>query len=239
MAARPILEAYGVTMRFEGVTALENVDFQLGARELRCLIGPNGAGKSTFFKCVTGLHVPTEGQVHILGHETTGMPPHWIAGLGVGIKTQVPSVMQELTARENIWLAARRRNPARVANRIAADTLDRLELGDIADATLATLAHGKRQLVEFGIVLAGQPKLILLDEPAAGLTADEVERAIGIIREMNETAAMVIVEHDMHFVRAIADTITVFHRGRVLMEAHVDTVMNDPTVRDVYLGKQQ
>ncbi|MCB0066621.1 MAG: ATP-binding cassette domain-containing protein, partial [Caldilineaceae bacterium] len=201
--------------------------------------GPNGAGKSTFFKCLTGMLRPTEGDIRIRGVDCVGAHPHQIAGLGVGIKTQVPSVMNGLTVRENVWIAARRRNGTRAANRIVTETLDRIGILDSADDLVGNLAHGRRQLVEFGTVLAGNPWLILLDEPAAGLTAEEAERAVEIITEMNERAAIVVVEHDMHFIRQLANTVTVLHQGRILTEGHVDTVLNDPVVRDVYLGKSK
>jgi branched-chain amino acid transport system ATP-binding protein len=234
-----VVEAENVTVRFGGVTALDRVSFALAKNELRCLIGPNGAGKSTFFKCVTGQIRPTEGQVYIRGEETTGRNVHDIARLGVGIKTQVPSVMNGLSARENIWLSARRSLTGRAADKRTAEVLERLKLGSVAGSIVATLAHGQRQLVELGIVLAGKPWLILLDEPAAGLTGDEVARMVEVIREMNRDASLIIVEHDMHFIRTIAKTVTVFNQGRVLTEAPVEQVLNDPVVRDVYLGKKR
>ena len=237
MARDTVVETQGLTVRFGGVTALDRVTVSIADKELRCLIGPNGAGKSTFFKCVTGLLKPSEGTIHIRGEDTTGWNPHEIARLGVGIKTQVPSVMNGLSARENIWLAARRRASTKEADRTVAEVLERLKLGGIAAAEVATLAHGQRQLVELGIVLAGRPWLILLDEPAAGLTGEEVQRMAEVIREMNREASLVIVEHDMHFIRSIARIVTVFHQGRVLLEAPVDEVMANQKVRDVYLGK--
>ena len=225
-------------MRFGGVVAVDHVDFVVKERELRCLIGPNGAGKSTFFRCVTGLLRPTEGQVFMRGEETTGLPPHAIAALGVGVKTQVPSVMDGLTARENVWLAARSHLPAAQADRRTQEVVERLALGRIASSRLDRLAHGERQQVELGIVAAADPWLVLLDEPAAGMSAGEVERMTEVIHEMNRTAAVVIVEHDMQFIRSIASRVTVFHQGAVLMEDHVDRVMADATVRDVYLGRK-
>ena len=225
-------------MRFGGVVAVDHVDFVVKERELRCLIGPNGAGKSTFFRCVTGLLRPTEGQVFMRGEETTGLPPYAIAALGVGVKTQVPSVMDGLTARENVWLAARSHLPAAQADRRTQEVVERLVLGRIASSRLDRLAHGERQQVELGIVAAADPWLVLLDEPAAGMSAGEVERMTEVIHEMNRTAAVVIVEHDMQFIRSIASRVTVFHRGAVLMEDHVDRVMADATVRDVYLGRK-
>ena len=233
-----VLETQDLTMRFGGVVASDNVNFKLNARELRCLIGPNGAGKSTFFKCVTGLLTPTSGQVYMRGDDVTGWAPHQIASLGVGIKTQVPSVMDGLSAFENIWLSARRFLGTTEANRKADEVITRLSIGSIARAELGRLAHGERQRVELGIVMAGDPWLVLLDEPAAGMTAEDVERMTQIIHEMLKSAAVIIVEHDMQFIRSIASTVTVFHQGAVLMEDHVDRVMADPTVRNVYLGKK-
>ncbi len=236
--AETVLETVGLTVRFGGVVAVDHVDFTLKERELRCLIGPNGAGKSTFFRCVTGLLRPTEGQVFMRGEETTSWPVHAVAALGVGVKTRVPSVMDGLTARENVWLSARSHLSAAQAEHRTREVIDRLALGRIAHSTLARLAHGERQQVELGIVAAGDPWLVLLDEPAAGMSAGDVERMIEVIHEMNRTAAVVIVEHDMQFIRSIASRVTVFHRGAVLMEDHVDRVMTDPTVRDVYLGRR-
>lgn len=236
--AEIVLETQALTMRFGGVTAADNVNFKLRARELRCLIGPNGAGKSTFFKCVTGLQTPTEGQVFMRGHETTHWMPHQIASLGVGIKMQTPSVMDNLNVFENIWLAARRFYPSDEAGRKTTEMIERLALGPIARSNLGQLAHGERQRVELGLVAVADPWLVLLDEPAAGMSAEDVERMTGIIRELNKTAAIVIVEHDMQFIRSIAEQVTVFHQGAVLMEDHVDRVMADPQVRNVYLGKK-
>ncbi len=236
--AEIILETQGLTMRFGGVVASNNVDFKLREKELRCLIGPNGAGKSTFFKCVTGLQTPTEGEIYMQGVETTRWMPHQIASLGVGIKTQTPNVMDSLSVFENIWLAARRFHAPQQANRKTQEIIERLALGSIARDDLGQLAHGERQRVELGLVAVGDPWLVLLDEPAAGMSAEDVERMTEIIHELNKTAAIIIVEHDMQFIRSIAEVVTVFHQGKVLLEDHVDRVMSDPTVRNVYLGKK-
>jgi ABC-type uncharacterized transport system ATPase subunit len=225
-------------MRFGGVTAVDNVDFKLSRKELRCLIGPNGAGKTTFFKCLTGMLRPSAGEVFIDGQETTGWDSRFVARLGVGIKTQVPSVMDGLSVRENIWLAAYRVTGRKEAGRLAAEAIERLGLGDIARASVGQLAHGERQRVELGIVVASRPWLVLLDEPAAGMTGQEVERMADIIREINRDAALIVVEHDMQFIRSIAARVTVFVQGAVLMEDDVEAVMSDPRVRDVYLGKK-
>jgi ABC-type uncharacterized transport system ATPase subunit len=224
-------------MRFGGVVAVDNVDFQLEERELRCLIGPNGAGKSTFFKCLAGMLKPTSGEIYLHDEETTGWDPHRIAAIGVGTKTQVPSVMDGLTVRENIWMSAFRHQSRKQARHITEETIDRLRLGDIANTDLGVLAHGERQRVELAIVVAGEPWLILLDEPAAGMTGDEVEQMRAMIEELNRRASIIIVEHDMQFIQSIARKVTVFYRGAVLIEDDVNVVMTDQRVRDVYLGK--
>lgn len=233
-----VLETSGLTMRFGGVTASDNVNFKLKARELRCLIGPNGAGKSTFFKCVTGLLTPTEGHVYMRGQEVTGWQPHQIASLGVGIKTQTPNVMDALSVHENVWLAARRFYNIAEARDRADAIIERLTLSAIARTQLGQLAHGERQRVELGIVAVADPWLVLLDEPAAGMSAQDVDRMTEIIHELTRFAAVVIVEHDMQFIRSIAQTVTVLHQGAVLMEDNVERVMSDPQVRAVYLGKK-
>ncbi len=239
MSSEIVVEARDLTVRFDGVVALDAVNLKLQKNELRCLIGPNGAGKSTFFKCLAGMQVPTSGEMIVQGEVTSGYDPFRVARLGIGIKTQVPSVMDGLSVHENIWLAARRTQGIRQANRVVADILERLKLGDLASHEVSTLAHGQRQIVELGIVLAGDPWLVLLDEPAAGLTGEEVERMVGVIKEINEYATLIVVEHDMQFIRQIAKMVTVFHQGRVLIEEDVDTVLSDPIVRDVYLGKRR
>ncbi len=236
--AEVVLETNGLTMRFGGVVAADHIDFALKARELRCLIGPNGAGKSTFFKCVTGLLSPSEGQVFMRGQETTGWHPHEIASLGVGIKTQVPNVMDGLSVFENIWIAARRFVQADEANQRTGEIIDRLALGPIARTDLGRLAHGERQRVELGMVVVADPWLVLLDEPAAGMSATDIERMSAIIDDITRRAAVIVVEHDMQFIRSIAEKVTVFHQGAILVEDHVEAVMSDPLVRDVYLGKK-
>ncbi|HEY4042765.1 MAG TPA: ABC transporter ATP-binding protein [Rhodopila sp.] len=233
-----LLEARGVTMRFGGVTAVQSVDLTLSEVELRCLIGPNGAGKSTFFKILTGQLIPTEGTIRFRGENITGANPHAIARLGVGIKTQVPNVFNGLSVRENVFIGAARRKSMNRARKIVTETLARLQLDAIADRIVGQLAHGQRQWVEIATVLAQEPDLILLDEPAAGMNHAEVQRTAELIREINRTHALVVVEHDMQFIRMIAKTVTVFNQGRVLIEDDVTHVLADQRVRDVYLGKQ-
>ena len=231
-----VLETRGLSMHFGGVRAVDRVDFALREKELRCLIGPNGAGKSTFFKCLTGQLRPSAGEVVIRDVHVAGREPHEVAALGVGIKTQVPSVFDGLDVEENIWLSARRwHGPAR-ARSLTAETLERLRLGEIRRRLVGRLAHGQRQWVELGMVVAAEPWLVLLDEPAAGMTHEETVRTAELIREINRTATLIVVEHDMQFIRMISALVTLFHEGRVLMEDTMEAIAADPKAREVYLG---
>lgn len=234
----PLLETTDLTMRFGGVVAVDRVAFTLQEVELRCVIGPNGAGKSTFFKCLTGQLRPSGGDVLFRGKSVAGSPTHAIARRGVGIKTQVPNVFDGLTARENVWIAASKVAPGRIAERRADEAMERVGIAAIARRLVGQLAHGQRQLVELAMVIAPEPDLILLDEPAAGMTDEEVDRLVGLIAELNRRHALVVVEHDMQFIRRIAKTVTVFHQGAVLIEGNVADILANDQVRDVYLGKQ-
>ncbi|MBI3530093.1 MAG: ATP-binding cassette domain-containing protein [Betaproteobacteria bacterium] len=235
-----VVETQELTMRFGGVTAVDGVDFSLQERELRCLIGPNGAGKSTFFKCLTGQYALTSGngRVIIRGTDVTGWSTHDIVRLGVGIKTQVPSVMNGLTVQENLWLSARRvhgwAGAAGAVEQISAE----LQLGDQLRQLVGELSHGQRQMIEIGIVLIQHPWLVLLDEPAAGMTGNEVDRLIGVIQRINLTASVIVVDHDMEFVRMLGSRVTVFHQGSILLEGPAEKVLVDPAVREVYIGNR-
>jgi branched-chain amino acid transport system ATP-binding protein len=239
MRGEIVLEARNLSMHFGGVKAVDRVNFNLWENELRCLIGPNGAGKSTFFKCLTGQLTPTEGDVVIRDFTATGRQPHEVARLGVGIKTQVPNVFDGLSVEENISLSARKWHEAPRARALTAATLERLRLGDIRHDLAGRLAHGQRQWVELGMVVAAEPWLVLLDEPAAGMTHEETERTAELIREINQNATMIVVEHDMQFIRMISKKVTVFHEGRILIEDNMDVVSADPRVREVYLGHRR
>jgi ABC-type uncharacterized transport system ATPase subunit len=236
--AGPLLQTRELSMHFGGVRAVRNVDFTLAEGELRCLIGPNGAGKSTFFKMLTGQLEPSHGQVLFRGNDISHAHAHQIARLGIGIKTQVPSVFDGLTVRENIWLAASRLHAGNRAGRVVDEMLERLGLTGLAQRLVGQLAHGQRQWVELGLVLSTDPQLILLDEPAAGMTHDEVFRTAELVREINRSKALIVVEHDMQFIRMIAKQVTVFNQGSVLVEDTVESIMRNPQVRDIYLGKQ-
>ena len=238
--SEPVVETHDLSVRFGGVLAVNNVSFSLRDRELRCLIGPNGAGKSTFFRSVTGQvrGGQSSGRVLIRGHDVTGWSTHHIMRLGIGVKTQVPSVMSGLTVEENLWLSARRAHGRDGAEAAVDEIVAELGLENIARRQVSELSHGQRQLVEIGIVLANRPWLVLLDEPAAGITDQETERLVRIIRRINQTATMIVVDHDMHFVRMLDARITVFHQGAILVEGRGDEVLADARVREVYLGSR-
>ena len=240
MTATALLETKGLTMRFGGVVAVDHVDFTLQEVELRCVIGPNGAGKSTFFKCLTGQirldH--THGRVFIRGQDVTGWRAYEIVRLGVGIKTQVPSVMNGLNVEENLWLSARRVNDREATRAIVAEVMAQVALEAIARRLVGELAHGQRQLVEIGLVLAQRPWLLLLDEPAAGITGAEADQLVRIIHEVNQKATIIVVDHDMQFVRMLGAKVTVMHQGAILREGPVDEVLADPLVREVYIGSR-
>jgi ABC-type uncharacterized transport system ATPase subunit len=232
-----LLATQDLTMRFGGVLAVDSVSLTVAEGELRCLIGPNGAGKSTFFKCLTGQLRPTSGRIFWRGVDVTNRDTYAIARLGIGIKTQVPSLFDGLDVREGITLALRRRHGESHARSRTEIVLEQLGIAHLADRRVGLLAHGQRQLVELAMVVAPEPDLIILDEPTAGMSGDETLAAVEVIRTLNRSHAIVVVEHDMQFIRAIAETVTVFHQGRVLIEDSAANVFADPRVRDVYLGK--
>ena len=236
-----VLDTRDLSMRFGGVQAVNNVNFSLRDRELRCLIGPNGAGKSTFFKCLTGqIRLdPSHGRVFIRGQDVSGWRAYEIVRLGVGIKTQVPSVMNGLNVEENLFLSARRVHPNRASAETAVEeVMQQVSLQRIARRLVGELAHGQRQLVEIGLVLAQRPWLLLLDEPAAGITGAEADQLVRIIHEVNEKSTVVVVDHDMQFVRMLGGKVTVLHQGAILREGPVDEVLADAKVREVYIGSR-
>jgi branched-chain amino acid transport system ATP-binding protein len=233
-----ILETRSLEKRFGGVRALASVSFGIERGELRCLIGPNGAGKSTFFKLLTGQIQPTAGSILFEGEDITDAAPHEIGRLGIGIKNQVQDVFNGLSVAENLYLAASPTRARRQATGHARALAARLGLEDLLDAPVGTLAHGQRQWVEIAMVVARAPKLVLLDEPSAGMTSEETRRTAELIREVNRTASLIVVEHDMQFIRQIAHKVTVFHQGGILLEDSFARVVADPVVRDVYLGRR-
>ena len=232
------LEVRGVSKRFGGVTALADVTLAFSPRQASCIIGPNGAGKSTLFGLLTGYHPVTAGTVLLNGEDITRLGPHRRARRGLGIKMQVPSVYGALATRENLWLAAFAACGDRAAaQRRAARMLARLGLAEAADLPAGALAHGQRQWLEIGMVLATGPSVILLDEPTAGMTRDETEQTTQLIARLASRATVVVVEHDMEFVRRLDAPITVLHMGELFTQGSFDELSRDERVLNIYLGR--
>ena len=237
--AGELLEVRGVSKRFGGVTALEDVTLQFAPREASCIIGPNGAGKSTLFGVLTGYHPVTAGSILLNGEDITRLGPHRRARLGLGIKMQVPSVYGALTTLENLWLAAYAACGAReAAHRRAGQILARLGLSEAAIRPAGSLAHGQLQWLEIGMVLATEPSVILLDEPTAGMTRDETEQTTQLIARLAGHATVVVVEHDMEFVRRLDAPITVLHMGELFTQGSFDELSRDERVLNIYLGRR-
>jgi ABC-type uncharacterized transport system ATPase subunit len=234
----PLIEVRNLSKRFGGVVALSSVTFSLGENEHCCVIGPNGAGKSTFFKCLIGQIQPTEGDISFKGEPIRGLLPHQIARKGIGIKTQVPNVFDGLSAFENVRLALQRVCSGAELRYRLEEIVSTMHLSEVVHQTTGKLAHGHRQLVELAMVVAQRPSLILLDEPAAGMTKAESARLAALIKSLSACYSVIVVEHDMQFIKLIGGRVTVFNRGEILADADVDVVLNDRRVRDVYLGKQ-
>ncbi|WFU80371.1 ABC transporter ATP-binding protein [Bradyrhizobium sp. CIAT3101] len=241
MSGSPILATRGLVKRFGGVAAVDGVDLDVAAGEIRCLIGPNGAGKSTLFKCLTHQHQPTSGHVLFEGRDLQGLATHRIARLGIAIKNQIPSVYANLDVRENIRLAALRRSPAkRELERVVDGVLAEIGFDScLARQSTVKLSHAHRQWCELGMLLATDPRLALLDEPTAGMTRDEMLRTVDIIKRLNARATVIVVEHDLEFITRLAQRVTVLHRGKVLVEDTMDKIEANETVRDIYLGRKK
>ena len=243
-----LLEVSGVSVSFDGFKAINNLSMQIGEPELRAVIGPNGAGKTTFMDIVTGKTRPDEGYV-IWGERSVsllGMSESQIAQAGIGRKFQKPTVFEAQTVRENIVMSLK--NPRRpidlLLRRAAADTEARVheisnEIGltEVLDRTSGELSHGQKQWLEIGMLLAQDPRLLLVDEPAAGMSPSEREHTTSLLVRAAKTRAVVVVEHDMEFVRRLNCKVTVLHQGSVLAEGPLDHVMKNKDVIDVYLGR--
>jgi urea ABC transporter ATP-binding protein UrtD len=239
-----ILSVRALRRRFAGLEALDRLDLSVRPGELLAIIGPNGAGKSTLFNVVTGLLPPTAGTVEFDGRDVTGLPPHRIARLGIGRKFQVPNVFEGLPVRQNLVVASRGRDGLRgLVGHDRADperieeVLRRLRLDEKADLPASELSHGERQWLEIGAVLVSDPRLLLLDEPTAGMTMRETRMTEDLLRTLSEGHTIVVIEHNIRFVREVARRVVVMHRGRVLADGPISQIERDERVRDVYLGR--
>jgi urea transport system ATP-binding protein len=240
------LELNDVSVSFNGFKAVNGLSLSVEKGELRCLIGPNGAGKTTALDLICGKTVPTSGSIRFKGAEVSKLDDYQIARTGVGRKFQVPSVFRQLTVRENLEVAYCKRNGVlanlfRWARSADSDGLDKLAefvgLSDALDVPAGHLSHGQTQWLEIALLLAQDAELILLDEPTAGMTAQETQKTADICNRLKGKHTIIVVEHDMGFVKAIGDIISVMHQGKLLAEGPVAQVENDPKVKQVYLGK--
>jgi urea transport system ATP-binding protein len=242
-----ILEIKDLTVSFEGFKALNQLNFSMNLGELRTIIGPNGAGKTTFLDVITGKVQPTEGNVFFAGRNLAKIPEHAIARSGIGRKFQTPRVFLNLTVRDNLDLACNKNKnifstllerSSSAENRKVTSLLETIGLEAKADLKAALLSHGEKQRLEIGMLVAQSPNLLLVDEPVAGLTDEETESVGNLLLALSENHSIIVIEHDMEFVRQIARQVTVLHQGSVLCEGSMDEVQNDPRVIEVYLGSQ-
>ena len=243
----PVLQLEKISVSFEGFRALTDLSLQIGVGELRCVIGPNGAGKTTLMDVITGKTRPDAGRViYDQDSDLTRLSPVEIARAGIGRKFQKPTVFEALTVFENleialkadksVWASLRARLSGEQRDRID-EVLKLLRLGGERQRRAGLLSHGQKQFLEIGMLLVQEPHLLLLDEPAAGMTDAETDYTAELFRSLAGKHSLMVVEHDMGFVETIADYVTVLHQGKVLAEGSLREVQANEQVIDVYLGR--
>ena len=241
-----ILEVQGLTAKVSGFTILDRLDFAIEENELRVLLGPNGAGKTTLICMITGQYKPTSGKIYFSGEDITGMAPDRIFQKGISRKFQVPNMYETLSVFDNMMVSLQgdrkvfkslfRKVTAEDSDRIW-DVLEFIGLAEKASEPADTLSHGERQWLELGMMIGADPKLMLLDEPTTGMTEDGKRKTAELIQKIAQDHTVLLVEHDMHVIRQIAQKVTVLHQGRCLAEGSLDEVVDNATVREVYLGQ--
>ena len=248
MAAAPLLEMTDVSVSFDGFYALTDLSIRLMPGELRSIIGPNGAGKTTFLDVITGKVKPTKGSVSFHGQPLKGLSEQKISRLGIGRKFQTPRVFDNLSVVRNLELAAAPiKNPlGLISNKLPDPIKDEVQrllnyvgLAPFARRLAGSLSHGQKQWLAIAMVVAQSPRLLLLDEPVAGLTDEETSRTAELIKSLAGDHTVVVIEHDMDFIRDLNAPVTVLHQGSVLTEGLLEKVKNDPKVIEVYLGQSQ
>jgi branched-chain amino acid transport system ATP-binding protein len=240
-----VLRTERLTVRFGGLTALDNVNFEIPRGEVRAIIGPNGAGKSTFFNCLTGVLSPSSGRILFNGEDITGLPPNRISRKGIARSYQITNILPNATVLENVRIAAQsRRHAWNMLTHHSAFTdiiakaeaaLDAVGLRDKEAELAANLSHGEQRNLEIGIALATDPKLLCLDEPTAGMSVAETQQTVELIRRIAANLTIMIVEHDMEVVMGLAQSLTVLHYGEVLAEGTPEEIQANPRVQEVYL----
>ena len=243
-----LLEVSGISKSFDGFKAINNLSFSIGAAELRAIIGPNGAGKTTFMDIVTGKTRPDEGQVRWgeVSRSLLRLSEAQIARAGIGRKFQRPTVFEDQSVFDNLTMALKAPRgafsvlfwkPGKASRTRVEELAAEVGLADQLHRKSGELSHGQKQWLEIGMLLAQEPRLLLVDEPAAGMTLAEREQTTTLLRRLAETRAVVVVEHDMEFVRRLNCKVTVLHQGSVLAEGSLDHVSANPDVIEVYLGR--
>jgi branched-chain amino acid transport system ATP-binding protein len=240
-----VLRTEGLTIRFGGLTALNNVNFEMRRGEIRAIIGPNGAGKSTFFNCLTGVLRPTSGRIAFNGEDITGLPPDKISQKGIARSYQITNILPNATVLENVRIAAQSRRHSWSVFRHHGDfrdiidkanaVLESVGLGGKAGELAANLSHGEQRNLEIGIALATEPQLLCLDEPTAGMSAAETHGTMELVRRIAKDLTILIVEHDMQVVMELAQRITVLNYGALLAEGTPAEIQENPRVLEVYL----
>ncbi len=239
-----LLEVRDLEVVFDGFRAIDGLDFTVAEGDVRFLIGPNGAGKTTLVDAITGRNRPDGGTVLFANENLLGRAEHEIVRMGVGRSFQTPAVFESLTVVENLDLAASFRMPLRSLLRrrrgvteTVTTALEAVNLTASASVAAGILSHGQKQWLEIGMLLVQEPKLLLLDEPVAGMSPEERTRTGELLHEIARSRTVVVVEHDMEFLRRFARSVTVMHEGKILCEGSVAEVQGNPQVQEVYLGR--
>lgn len=233
----PILQTKNLQKNFGGVQVARNVNFSMRSGEIHCLIGPNGAGKSTFFKLILGEHKPSAGSILFSGEEITELPSFQRIQKGISVKFQVPGIFKDLTVWQNLQIAVQQRLEWPAINREIEQTLNFIDLRAEAYDRAGSLSHGQQQWLEIGMAISVQPRLLLLDEPTAGMSPDETFKTGEMVHRLNrEGMSILAVEHDMTFVRQIAHQVTVLHFGELFAQGSIDQIEANDAVAEIYLG---
>jgi branched-chain amino acid transport system ATP-binding protein len=234
-----LLETFGLHKNFGGAHVINGIDFQIDRGETRCVIGPNGAGKSTFFKLLIGEHKPTLGTIHLEGRDISHFLPYQRVASGMSIKFQIPGIFPALTVTEHVKLVLQRVLPAAERGDELTRLLELFNLDDEYQSKAGTLSHGKKQWLEIAMAVALRPRILLLDEPVAGLSIEETEHTGELLKRLKgQGLTMMIVEHDMDFVRQVATRVTVLHGGQVFADGGLNDVLDRDDVAEIYLGKK-
>lgn len=247
MNADAIIETRSLSKRFAGFKALNDVSVKIRPGILTSIIGPNGAGKSTFFNMLSGSFAPSDGQIVFMGKDITGMRPHEFAHTGIAKSFQITNLFPNFTALENVRIALqahvsryglwRRRSALHGLSEQAATVLETVGLAERSNHIARELAHGQQRALEIGVALAGQPKLLLMDEPTAGMSPEETKVMMALIRKLVEERTVVLVEHKMKMVMGISERIVVLHHGELIAEGTPDDIRANDLVKRVYLGQ--